>query len=60
VIGSVQSLVSTQSEGGTSGACDFIVEKWYACPGIGLCAITPSFALNVGPVDPKLAIVRVR
>jgi hypothetical protein len=56
--GKVRALRSKQCEGGTPGACDFIVELWYFCPNVGLCAITPSAGLN-GALDPKLAIVRI-
>lgn len=55
--GTVTALKSKQCEGGISGACNFIVEDWAFCPGVGLCAINPTFGLN-GPLDPKLALVR--
>jgi hypothetical protein len=58
--GSNQSLVSKQCEGGTSGGCDLVVETWHFCPGVGLCGISPASDTKGLPVDPKLAIVRVR
>ncbi len=57
--GTMNALKSKQCEGGTSGACDFIVELWYFCPNVGICAITPVYGLN-GLLDPKLAMVLVQ
>jgi len=57
--GTVSSLLSKQCEGGTSGGCDLVVEYWHFCPNIGLCAINPIGGLT-GPVDPKIAIFRIK